>query len=175
MAHDTRGRILDALQHVLVRSGPPAVTLEAVARAAGVSKGGLLYHFGSKRELFDGLIDRLADVTRAEIAAAKTGNGSIARSFLETAIPGKPEDSGMYWSVIAVLRASGSADKESTRKIRAIFSEWVNAVHDEIDDPVLAETIRLVGDGLFLCAVSGLPVPEEALRRQVFASLLARV
>lgn len=174
MAHDTRARILDALTQVLLRSGPAAVTLETVAATAGVSKGGLLYHFGSKRELFDGLIDRLAEVTRAEIADAKAGNRSVARSFLETAVPGNPEDSGMYWSVIAVLRSADGADAQASGKIRAIFTEWIDALHDEIDDPVLAETIRLVGDGLFLCAVSGLPVPADDLQRRIFASLLAR-
>nr|WP_269151139.1 hypothetical protein [Spelaeicoccus albus] len=121
------------------------------------------------------MIDRLADVTRAEIAAAQAGDGSVAQSFLETAIPGKPEDSGLYWSVIAVLRAADGTDPDASAKIRGVFTEWVDAVHGEVADPVLAETIRLVGDGLFLCAVSGLPLPSEELRARVFTSLLARV
>ncbi|MFL1379120.1 TetR/AcrR family transcriptional regulator, partial [Nocardiopsis protaetiae] len=44
-ASNTRDRILDALQEILVQEGYSSVTLEAVARAASVSKGGLLYHF----------------------------------------------------------------------------------------------------------------------------------
>ena len=47
-ASETRDRILDALQRILVRKGTAAVTLESVAAEAGVSKGGLLYHFRSK-------------------------------------------------------------------------------------------------------------------------------
>ena len=34
-------------------------TMDATARAAGVSKGGLLYHFASKDALEAGLIERL--------------------------------------------------------------------------------------------------------------------
>jgi len=48
MAADTRDRILDALETLLLDDGADKATLEAVASRAGVSKGGLLYHFPSK-------------------------------------------------------------------------------------------------------------------------------
>ncbi|GCB56911.1 hypothetical protein rerp_33190 [Rhodococcus erythropolis] len=51
MAADTRDRILDALEKLLLVSGVAQVTLEGVAAEAGVSKGGLLYHFPSKEAL----------------------------------------------------------------------------------------------------------------------------
>jgi len=43
-----RDRVLDAYETLLIESGPAATTLDAVAAAARVSKGGLLYHFASK-------------------------------------------------------------------------------------------------------------------------------
>ena len=42
---DTRKRLLDAAAAVVRRDGAGALTLDAVAAEAGVSKGGLLYHF----------------------------------------------------------------------------------------------------------------------------------
>ena len=50
---DTRKRLLDAAAVVVRRDGAQALTLDAVAAEAGVSKGGLLYHFKTKRELLD--------------------------------------------------------------------------------------------------------------------------
>ena len=44
----TRERILGAYEDLLIVDGPRMATLDAVAAAAGVSKGGLLYHFKSK-------------------------------------------------------------------------------------------------------------------------------
>ena len=44
-ATDTRRRLLDAATAVVRRDGARALTLDAVAAEAGVSKGGLLYHF----------------------------------------------------------------------------------------------------------------------------------
>ncbi|MEA2177259.1 MAG: hypothetical protein QOG77_556, partial [Solirubrobacteraceae bacterium] len=46
--HSTRDRLIDAFENLLVTVGSRAATLDAVAAAADVSKGGLLYHFPSK-------------------------------------------------------------------------------------------------------------------------------
>ncbi|WP_084500687.1 SMR family transporter [Halalkalibacillus halophilus] len=43
--------ILDAASRVVVREGVDRLTLETVAKEAGVSKGGLLYHYSTKDAL----------------------------------------------------------------------------------------------------------------------------
>ena len=55
----TRDRLIDAFETLLVTAGSRAATLDAVAAAADVSKGGLLYHFPSKDALVEGMLDRL--------------------------------------------------------------------------------------------------------------------
>ncbi len=40
--------ILDAASRVVLDKGASALTLESVAEQAGISKGGLLYHFPTK-------------------------------------------------------------------------------------------------------------------------------
>ncbi len=51
-----REKVLDAFEAILVDDGERAATMDATARSAGVSKGGLLYHFASKELLEAGLI-----------------------------------------------------------------------------------------------------------------------
>jgi AcrR family transcriptional regulator len=46
-----RDRILDAASDLVARLGGANLTLEQVAQSAGVSKGGLLYHFPTKEAL----------------------------------------------------------------------------------------------------------------------------
>ena len=58
---DARTRILDAAEAIVRARGVPGLTLEAAAREAGVSKGGLLYHFGSKEQL---VVEVLSPSTR---------------------------------------------------------------------------------------------------------------
>ena len=72
---DTRKRLLDAAASVVRRDGAKALTLDAVAAEAGVSKGGLLYHFKTKRDLLDAMLEGWVEEFGTEIAAAEEGKG----------------------------------------------------------------------------------------------------
>jgi AcrR family transcriptional regulator len=80
-----RDRLLDAAERVVVESGATHLTLDAVAKSAGVSKGGLLYHFPSKEALLEGMLARHFHDVDAEVTkrlarrtgkTAHRGNGS---------------------------------------------------------------------------------------------------
>ncbi|NJK75275.1 MAG: helix-turn-helix transcriptional regulator [Microcoleus sp. SU_5_6] len=55
----TRETLLRAAAQVILDRGVEALTLDAVARQAEVSKGGLLYHFPNKNALVVGLGEQL--------------------------------------------------------------------------------------------------------------------
>jgi AcrR family transcriptional regulator len=61
MRQSSRETILDAAEAVTVECGAVHMTLDAVAEKAGVSKGGLLYHFPSKEALLLALVKRFVD------------------------------------------------------------------------------------------------------------------
>ncbi len=56
-----RDRVLDAAETMARGEGSANLTLDAVANKAGVSKGGLLYHFPSKDALLAAMIGRHVD------------------------------------------------------------------------------------------------------------------
>ena len=81
-----RERLLDAAERVVVESGATHLTLDAVAKSAGVSKGGLLYHFPSKEALLEGMVARHFQDVDAEVAkrlASRAGKASRADMFRE--------------------------------------------------------------------------------------------
>lgn len=53
-----RQKILSAAGEVTRDVGPAHLSLDAVAHRAGVSKGGLLYHFPSKAKLLEALVEQ---------------------------------------------------------------------------------------------------------------------
>ena len=55
---NARERIIDAAEQVVIEAGARHLTLAAVASKAGVSRGGLLYHFPYKEDLLRGMMDR---------------------------------------------------------------------------------------------------------------------
>ncbi len=58
-AESTRARIRVAAARVIERDGAAHLTLDKIAAAAGISKGGLLYHYPSKQALLEGLLTHL--------------------------------------------------------------------------------------------------------------------
>jgi len=161
MATDTRQRILRALRDILARSGNASVTLEAVAVEAGVSKGGLLYHFPSKSEMYLGLLADVRDSVTADMADAVQRSGA-ARGFLEYSEPtGQNADSEENDARAATLLAD-------------IFRAWEEPMRAAVADPVQAENIRLVGFGLYFAALTGLPPVDPAVLAALFDRLVPR-
>ncbi len=56
--HNARETILDAAEEVVIETGARYLTLDAVAAKAGVSRGGLIYHFQNKEALLHAMLDR---------------------------------------------------------------------------------------------------------------------
>lgn len=59
-AEATRERLLDAAEQTFCRLGVARTTLDDVARAAGVTRGALYWHFSGKADLFKALCERSA-------------------------------------------------------------------------------------------------------------------
>ncbi|QCB94635.1 TetR/AcrR family transcriptional regulator [Cellulomonas shaoxiangyii] len=165
----TRDRILDALQDVLLEEGPAGATLDVVAHRGGVSKGGLLYHFRSKDDLFEGLLGRLDAGAAAAEAATPGDPGGAARWFLDGS---QSADGPEERTMLAALRLLGTYPPARAR-MASYLDGWAAGLHRAVDDPVLSRLVQLVGDGLFLHALLGAGDPD--LDGQVVADVLRRV
>lgn len=64
-----RDRVLDIAEGILLKEGTGALTLDAVAKAAGISKGGVQSRFGTKDELIGAMILRWGREYDAELVA----------------------------------------------------------------------------------------------------------
>ncbi|MQM25806.1 TetR/AcrR family transcriptional regulator [Glycomyces albidus] len=155
----TRDRILNALQRILVDEGSSGVTLEKVAAEAGVSKGGLLYHFKSKSDLYDGLARRHRLQEEANIARARAAG--VVETFLRVSEVENAESAAGLWALLTAMRGKDELSDTAKEDVLFIFQGWSDAIHEQIEDPVTAEIVRLVGDGLFLSALSGVPLPAQ--------------
>ena len=58
---DTRTKLLDAAKTLVDRQGFSATSIEQIIAAVGVTKGSFFYHFKSKGDLAQALIDRFAE------------------------------------------------------------------------------------------------------------------
>ena len=98
----TRDRILDAAQTILLRDGGDRLTIASVAKEARISKGGLFYHFASKQELVEGLIERYTREFDLLLESAGDSPGSAIDTYIRSA--GR-SDGPASRGVIAMLAA----------------------------------------------------------------------
>jgi AcrR family transcriptional regulator len=173
VASGKRDRILVALRDLLSSGGTAAVTLEAVAAAAGVSKGGLLYHFPSKSALYIGLLEAVRDRVAADMAASSAAVGA-ARAYLQYAIPADDAEAGFFTSLIAAVRTESDNDDRATALLADIFRAWEAPMRAAVQDPVQAEMLRLVGNGVYLSAIAGLPPTSPDVLAAIFDRLLTQ-
>ena len=66
-AQRTRERILDMAEREFQRRGVSRTSLEQVARAAGVTRGAVYWHFRNKADLFNAMMNRVTLPLEAEI------------------------------------------------------------------------------------------------------------
>jgi AcrR family transcriptional regulator len=73
----TTERLLQAAEEEFGRAGFEGARLEDIARAAGITRPSLLYHFETKEELYAAVIHRAFAVLRDVLASAIGGSGSF--------------------------------------------------------------------------------------------------
>ena len=157
-----RESVLDAFEAILVDGGERGATLEATARAAGVSKGGLLYHFGSKEALEAGLLERLDVLVEADIAAIMSAEeGPIAYFLRSSVMQNDPLDR----AIIATARLAQNGSAAASAALRDIRRRWAEAIGPHTRDEAALNLVMLVSDGLYFNnALAGRQHPRSGAR-----------
>jgi AcrR family transcriptional regulator len=141
-----RDKVLDAFERLLIDEGERAATMDATARAAGVSKGGLLYHFGSREALEQGIIDRLEALVDADLAdMAASPEGPVAFFLRTSALVGDPLDR----VIVATSRIAQSGNTAARDALRSTRKRWADALRPHVGSDAALNLVLLVSDGLY--------------------------
>lgn len=155
-----RDRILVAYEDLLIETGERGATLDAVAARAGVSKGGLLYHFGSKDALTEGLIARLMDLTEADVELMLAAPAGVVDYMVRTSVN---VGSAFDRTLIAAARLAQTADPRAGVALASIRTRWLDIVTGAVGDATVARAIVLICDGLYYnSALMGMGDPDPA-------------
>lgn len=145
-----RDRILDAFAELLGEQSERAATLDAVAARAGVSKGGLLYHFASKDALVVGLAERLTAAVADDVDRMRAAPEGPVDYFIRTSIASSsPESQEFERTIVAVARLAQGADERARDALSGMQRAWLDVLEEAVGDPMVARTIMLLGDGIY--------------------------
>jgi AcrR family transcriptional regulator len=172
----TRETILQATSKVILEKGIEGLTLDAVAKEAGVSKGGLLYHFPSKDALIAGTIAKLVDDHQTALQQEFDRDedpgtpGQWVRAYIRATL----NYSKQVLALIAPLIQAATDNPDLLEPALALDKYWQQKLEESGCDLVEATIIQLAIDGLWLAEAFNLCPPEEQpLRSQVIERLLA--
>lgn len=138
-----RDELLNAAESLLCDQGSDSLTLAAVADRAGVSKGGLLYHFNSKEALIKAMVERLiADFD--ELLAAQPYD-TYTKRYLAATMAAIRSGRLRRWAVVT----GASGNMFLLAPLREAMARWHSDELADEPDPVAAQVVRLACEGLW--------------------------
>jgi len=162
---NTRETIFRACSQILRREGLTNLTLQAVASEAGLSKGGLLYHFETKEALIEALFEYHNNIfeERLKELLALEGDkpGAFLRAYAKASVEqmANPENASLYASLFAAEEKYASAHKLMREK----YVNWQKEINQAGLDENWAMFLRFAVDGLWFAEMHRYapPIPEQ--------------
>ncbi|WP_299696071.1 TetR/AcrR family transcriptional regulator [Hydrocarboniphaga sp.] len=163
--------MLDAAVAVALEQGAGKLTLDAVARRAGASKGGVMYNFPTKEALLEALLERLTSHNRqaSEAIAAELPDqpGRALKAYVMNSVRDPDEDDRVSGALVAVVNGS----PELLQRVAGYFSQRFEIISGDVsfDRAALA---HVATEGLWLMELFQIS-PFNAVQRARVVQLLS--
>lgn len=168
----TRSRLLSAALTMLHSQGVAALTLDGVAKEAGVSKGGLLHHFPSKDALITAMLQQLFADFAAQVQHYYDIETPEAGQWLRAYVRATFDEDPLPLEVAAMLLAALTENQALMTVIQADFQHWqARLLHDGVPR-ARATVIRQAADAYWMERLLGVGFEQQAERQQVMEELL---
>ncbi|MBE0507421.1 MAG: TetR/AcrR family transcriptional regulator [Marinospirillum sp.] len=155
-SNNSREHILDAAQKVAIEKGAAKVSLDSVAKEAGLTKGGVLYNFPSKEALISGMLERLlghhcplVDERRAELEGQPNPTLQATLGVIRTL---ETVDKNIPMAILA----AAAQNLELLQPMRDEIKQRYQQICSESTDPDHASLLWVAGEGLMLMDMLGL-------------------
>lgn len=169
-----RRALLDHAAAIALDHGVSGVTVQAVAAAAGVTKGGLFHHFGSKQALIEGLFADLLARVDAEIdnniEQDPRPRGRFTRAYVNAVFTGQAFGFATPWAALSMVVVTDPS-------LRRLWNDWIKARlkrHRATDSAPDLHVVRLAADGAWLSYVTTGQTRMSADLRAVHDRLIAQ-
>lgn len=143
----TRSKILASVKLLLDENVGLSFSVEDVAKRAGISKGGLLYHFASKEKLLSALVQNYCEELDAFIEAEiQQKNTSYSVAYVEACLT--PE----AVRASRVLIAVAAIDEKILEPMEIANRRWRQNLSSDLKDKSAGLALSLLMDGYLLNA-----------------------
>lgn len=168
----SRAAILQAAQTVITRDGPSRLTMDAIAQESGLSKGGVMHQFKTKRDVVKALLKSHSESFQAFSQQYQAQTPNTNNLPLATEIAVAQEAAITQQSVSLAIMSIFAEEPELLSAIRAESVEKVQSIKQLATDPDLAMLRWAAAKGLMLNAALGLSPFTADEEQRLFARLL---
>ncbi len=156
-----RKRILEQATILVSQKGISGVSIQNIATAVGITKGGVFHHFPNKKnlieEMFNQIILDLDQTVEYLIKRDPTEYGKFTRAYIHSSFIHQIDGVVSAWSALSMTMIT-----EPT--FNKIWMEWLKnrlSQHAETDSHPDLELLRLAADGLWLQSITGVIDDEQ--------------
>lgn len=169
----SRKAALEAALTIIARDGAGRLTLDAIARESGISKGGVMHHFKTKEAVLKALLQLHAEQFEAFSRRFMATEGAThPEPLLAVEIATSRELISTPHSVAFAILGAVVQEPSLLDFSREIDVKKLKAIKAEAADPQLATLRWAAGRGLALTRMLGIcPIPDKECQ-QLFERLL---
>ncbi len=150
-----RSKLIESAARIIAEQGPDAVTLQAVADAAGVTKGGLLHHFQNKNQLSEAVSKFFLDQIDAELeklmAQDSVAYGRFTRAYINAILQDISSAQNEQWIPFAIYSLTEP-------QLKLMWSDWMKEkqkLHYATDSDQMLQVLRYAADGIWFEVLMG--------------------
>lgn len=168
-----RALILDAAASIVEEQGAAHLTMDAVAAAAGVSKGGVLYHFPSKQALLEGMLARLLEEITSSNSELRAQHAESANPVLVARIIEQHNQTPLQRAMERAILAAAAEDPNLLAPAHQAAAAAFEDAATGSQRPELSWIVLLAVEGLRFLEMLKLSPLSADDRAQVHTQLLA--
>ena len=161
--------LLNAAERVAIRLGAAHLTLDAVAKEAKVGKGGLIYHFPSKKALFEAMLARAIGIY-SQSAQANQIDSSNRGDYAQAYIRHLTSLGKRFEQLSTIIISIAVNDPELLQPLqKQSVAVYKNLAQDKTGDRAVVAILAV--HGLFLMERLGIGPLKDKRRAQVIQAL----
>ena len=180
----SRQRLLDAAAVVFSEQGFHRASLKAIGEEAGISRGSIVWHFGTKDALLQAVVERTYLSWAREVATSDVGSRGGRQAIVAVIdahrrfIEERPADNRLYYALVSEVSANAELAERVTRMHSELYlqlrgyileGQVAGEISARLDPDVGARLVlsTLGGIGHLVILVPGAdvgPIYDEVLR-----------
>lgn len=144
-----REKLLDIAETIVAQQGVAGLTMDALARAANITKGGVQYCFGNKEGLIQAMIMRWSDRFDAEVALAANGETdplAHVRAHIKVTREADVQDESRFAAMLAGL----IPNSDQLTETRAWYARQLQGLDFSTEQGRNARLAFIANEGAFL-------------------------